>query len=326
MGNDFSQPKVITTHKKIWISFDTTELHQEILLYLFTVHQLTQKCFMDHVFIGCKKQIEHICICKFNYSSIIKQNLQASEKKNPHMLQMHIPLDCVDLTYHSWDLLGCRTHQTTQGPSIPYLEGNEWGNGIALQRPNISCVSAHKPMRPLKFLPLHNNCIFLSTHHVPVFLCYLFFLCKVSHFLKLDISDLKWRGMIDGYLLSQHFFNQTFFVAGHKNNDPAMILTRVKKKLWLSTGIFHFCGRDLNKWMTEWMKLKNCFYKLRGMGKENLSAKDAVTNDTSITSQQWMIFEKIGPLGTYFHRLWRECERGPDRSVQTGKFLKWEPK
>lgn len=59
-------------------------------------------------------------------------------------------------------------------PSDPSLGLNGWGNGVALQRSNTSCVSAYKTIRLLKLLPLHNTCIFPSMHHEPVFLLYLF--------------------------------------------------------------------------------------------------------------------------------------------------------
>lgn len=103
-------------------------------------------------------------------------------------------------------------------PSDPSLGLNGWGNGVALQRSNTSCVLAYKTIRLLKLLPLHNTCIFPSMHLEPVFLLYLFIYlfapCEVAHFIELDISGLKekrydWCGILS--LLSRAALENLLF-------------------------------------------------------------------------------------------------------------------
>lgn len=138
----------------------------------FSCQQCNLKMLFDRVLIRGEKSTEQILICIFNHSNLTFQAWESPSVNSPDVLHMHIPLHCVDLTYHNRGLLGCRTHTDTHmvHASDPCLGLNGWGNVAALHRSNTSCVSAYKTIRLLKLLPLHNNCIFPSMHHESVFL------------------------------------------------------------------------------------------------------------------------------------------------------------
>lgn len=158
-----------------------------------------EKC-SEHIF---------ICILKLHHSNVLSL---ISKHEKVHLWTFLMCCRCTFLytvltwliiTGICWAVGHTPTHMVH--PSDPCLGLNGWGNGVALQRSNTSCVSAYKTIRLLKLLPLCNNCIFPSMHHGPVFLLYLFIYlftpCEVAQFLELDISGLKeqrhdWCGIL----------------------------------------------------------------------------------------------------------------------------------
>lgn len=118
--------------------------------------------------------------------SNIPPELERSPRVNRHdVLQMHIPLHCVDLTYHNRDLLGCRTQQQTL---TVHLGWDGWGNAAALTINLLTCP------------PPHHNSTFLST------------LVLISHWL-LMFSDFPWIRWIlienkEGWLAVQRLHYQ----------------------------------------------------------------------------------------------------------------------